>query len=293
MKADAVTFDDELDELEDFDDEAEEESGLSGLVVLLMGVVILGALASVIWIAYQNGVRNGQAQGGAPYVQADPEPLKIENTAAAEAKGGDLAVYDKLDGRESDPVEVIAEGPEEPVNRTTDPIAAVAATAGKTTGLADDAVADRIAALAKADEALNSGSASTSPPATEAPAVKPEPKPATQPTAASTGSTSETTAATTAPKPTVSYRTGAQSGTHLVQIGAFRSEAEATAQWTKLQGKLGDYASGKSEDIERADLGDKGVYYRLRVGPFVSKDEASTYCAGLKERGTDCLIKAK
>ena len=285
MKADAVSFEDELDELEDFDDEdGEEERGLSGLVVLLMGVVMLGALASVIWVAYNQGVRNGQAQGGTPYVQADPEPLKIENNIADSARGGDLAVYDRLGGQADDPVEVIAEGPEEPVARNTDdPIGAIASRAGQPTGLADDAVADRIAELAEADEALTS-----SPTTQTAPTDKPEPKPATPPTAASSSTPSE------ASKPTVSYRTaGALTGTHLVQIGAFRSEAEADGQWTKLQGKLGSYLEGKSDDVERADLGDKGVYYRLRIGPFASSDEAKTFCAGLKERGTDCLIKAK
>jgi cell division septation protein DedD len=287
MKADAVSFDDELDELEDFDDEedSEEERGLSGLVVLLMGVVMLGALASVVWIAYQQGVRNGQAQGGAPYVQADPEPLKIENNIADAADGGDLAVYDRLGGQDSDPVEVIAEGPEEPVTRNTnDPIGAIAEKAGNTTGLADDAVADRIAELAEADEALSSAPAPTE----TAPVAKPEPKTATAPTSASASTPTET------PKPTVTFRSsGALTGSHLIQIGAFRSEAEALGQWSKLQGKLGSYLEGKSDDIERADLGEKGVYYRLRVGPFASADEAKTYCAGLKERGTDCLIKAK
>lgn len=305
MKADAVSFDEELDELEDFEDEdGDGERGLSGLVVLLMGVVMLGALASVVWIAYQQGVRNGQAQGGAPFVQADPEPLKIENTAVAEAKGEDFAVYDRLGGEERDSVEVIAEGPEQPVDRTlTDPIGKVAAQVGEAAGLANDAVSDRIAALAKADEALNAGAnspstqpatqsatQSTTQPAPQAPstAAKPEAKPATQPTAVSAGSVADVA------KPTVANRTGgALSGSHLVQIGAFRSQAEADGQWAKLQSKLGGFLDGKSQDVEHADLGAKGVYYRLRVGPFASADEAKTYCAGLKERGTDCLIKAK
>lgn len=286
MKADAVSFDDELDELEEFDDdEGDEERGLSGLVVLLMGVVMLGALASVVWIAYKQGVRNGQTQGGTPYVSADPEPLKIENTVADAANGGDLAVYDRLGGENTDPVEVIAEGPEEPVTRATeDPIGSIAAKVGNTVGIADDAVGDRIAALAKADEALTSEKA----PETTPPAAKAEPKPATAPTTASTGATAP------AKSPTPAYSSsGALDGSHLVQIGAFRSEAEADGQWSRLKSKLGSYLDGKADDVERADLGDKGVYYRLRIGPFSSADDAKSYCAGLKERGTDCLIKAK
>ncbi len=281
MKADAVSFEDDLDELEDFDEEdVDEERGLSGLVVLLMGVVMLGALASVVWIAYQQGVRNGQAQGGTPYVQADPEPLKIENNVANDANGGDLAVYDRLGGQDSDPVQVIAEGPEEPVARgDVDPITAIASEVGSPAGLADDAVADRIAELAKADEALASGPATT-----EAPTVKPEPKPATAPINASAEPVGSSSAAS---------GSDALSGSHLVQIGAFRSQAEADGQWSKMQGKFGTFLAGKSPDVERADLGAKGVYYRLRIGPFASADDAKTYCAGLKERGADCLIKAK
>lgn len=279
-KSEAAAFDEDFEEVEDFDDEdGEEERGLSGLVVLLMGVVMLGALASVVWIAYKQGVRNGQTNGNTPYVSADPEPLKIENKVA-DAANGDLAVYDKVSGQASEPVEVIAEGPEEPVARSSaDPIGDIAA---NNSPAVDDAVGDRIAALAEADQALTR---STDP---VPPQAKPEPTPATAPTKASTAPAAETA------KPTVSFRSGgALTGSHLVQIGAFRSQEEADGQWSKLQGKLGGYLDGKSNDVERADLGDKGVYYRLRIGPFASADDAKTYCAGLKDRGTDCLIKAK
>ena len=282
-KSEAAAFDDDIDELEDFDDDdGEEERGLSGLVVLLMGVVMLGALASVVWIAYKQGIRNGQQQASAPYVSADPEPLKIENAVADAANGGDLTVYDRVGGQETEPVEVIAEGPEEPATRrSADPIGDIAATTGAAGAAAEDLVADRITELARADEQLqaNPGGAA------------PEPVPATRATAASTP-TAEPVAAP--PKPTVTYRSGgALTGSHLVQIGAFRSQEEADGQWSKLQGKLGAYLDGKANDVERADVGDKGVFYRLRIGPFASADEAKTYCAGLKERGTDCLIKAK
>lgn len=285
--AKAAAFDDEIDELEDFDDEeGEDERGLSGLVVLLMGIVMLGALASVVWIAYQYGVRTGEERNGAPYVTAEPEPLKIENQIADAAGVADREVFDAVTGIENEPVEVIASGPEEPVARdTADPIAAIAA--GETAGLADDAVADRIAELARADEA-----AAASPPViTETPKAetKPEPKPATP--ATPVNAANRTPAA--APVAAAPRGGDALSGSHVVQIGAFRSQGEADGQWAKLQDKLGAFLDGKSRDVEVADLGAKGTYYRLRVGPFASASEAKTYCASLKERGTDCLIKAK
>ncbi len=281
--AKAAAFDDEIDELEDFDDEeSEDERGLSGLVVLLMGIVMLGALASVVWIAYQYGVRTGEERNGAPYVTADPEPIKIENQVADAAGAADREVYDAVSGTETEPVEVIAAGPEEPVVRdSVDPIGAIAA--GEGAGAADDAVADRIAALARADEA-----AAQAPPViaeTPTAAPKPEPKAATPATPVNV--------AKPAPAPAVAAGGNALSGSHLVQVGAFRSQGEADGQWAKMQGKLGAFLDGKGKDVEVADLGAKGTFYRLRVGPFASADDAKTYCAGLKERGTDCLIKAK
>jgi cell division septation protein DedD len=278
--AKAAAFDDEIDEIEDFDEEeTEDERGLSGLVVLLMGIVMLGALASVVWIAYQYGLKDGERrQAGTPYVTADPEPLKIENQVAGEA-GAAREVYDAVTGAANEPVEVIAAGPEEPVVRNpADPISAIVAQDNP--GLADDAVADRIAALAREDEAL----AKEPPTSAAQPPVAPksEPKPATPPTPANAAG----------PTPTA-VAGNALGGTHVVQVGAFRSQAEADGQWSKLQGKLGAFLDGKSKDVEVADLGAKGVYYRLRIGPFTSADDAKAYCAGLKDRGADCLIKAK
>jgi cell division protein FtsN len=43
--------------------------------------------------------------------------------------------------------------------------------------------------------------------------------------------------------------------------------------------------------IKRADLGDKGVYYRAMVGPFGSSEEASQLCSSLKSAGGQCVIQ--
>jgi cell division septation protein DedD len=309
MKDDTANFDDDFDDIDEVDAE-DGDRGVSGLVVLLMGAVMFGAVASVVWIAYQHGVKTGARGTEAPYVTADPEPLKIENQVAAETDGMERQVYDRFEGANGEPVDVIAEGPEEPVERSSyDPIGDIASDAAP--AASDDAVADRIAALAAEDAALNRTASAASvkqEPVKQAPAKqeplkeetapslppRPEPRAQTQPTPASTGASDAGANAAPRELPTVSYRNeSAASGSHLVQVGAFRSEQEATAQWTSLQKKLGDLAAGKSDDIERADLGAKGVYYRLRIGPFSSKADATQYCGELKQRGTDCLIKAR
>lgn len=279
MNAQSETFEDEYEEYDEFDEEdGEDDRGLSGLVVLLMGVVMLGAFASIVWIAYQQGIRTGIANGNVPTVVADPEPLKIENQIADAAKDADRPVYDQFDGSGDDQVEVLAEGPEEPVTRVTeDPIAAIAAE-NQQTEIVDDAVKDRIAELAAQDEAL-----------AEAPARQTaSPKPSVPEVAAPKPAPVQPRQAAAAPAPVAT-----NAGAHVVQVGAFRSEAEANQQWTRLQTKMGDYLGGKGPDIEYADLGEKGVYYRLRIAPFSSSDDAKAYCEGLKSRGQDCLVKAK
>ena len=43
-------------------------------------------------------------------------------------------------------------------------------------------------------------------------------------------------------------------------------------------------------DIQRADLGAKGIYYRARVGPFPTRSEAIEVCEKLKAAGSTCIV---
>ncbi len=69
-------FEEDVEDFDEFDEE-ENERGLWGLVVLLMGVVMLGAFASVVWIAYEQGIRSGSqvAATTPPSIAADPSPV--------------------------------------------------------------------------------------------------------------------------------------------------------------------------------------------------------------------------
>ena len=46
-----------------------------------------------------------------------------------------------------------------------------------------------------------------------------------------------------------------------------------------------------SPSIKRADLGEKGVYYRAMVGPFGTSEEASQFCGNLKSAGGQCVVQ--
>jgi hypothetical protein len=74
---------------------------------------------------------------------------------------------------------------------------------------------------------------------------------------------------------------GGGSGGYLVQVSSQRNEADAQASYRVLQGKFPTVLGSRAPLIKRADLGDKGVYYRAMVGPFGSPDEASQFCGSL------------
>jgi len=78
----------------------------------------------------------------------------------------------------------------------------------------------------------------------------------------------------------------------LVQVGAFTSQDIANTEASQISSKYSDLLKGLNQDIQRADLGAKGVYFRLRFGPFGSRDEATERCTALKARGQACVIIA-
>jgi hypothetical protein len=84
---------------------------------------------------------------------------------------------------------------------------------------------------------------------------------------------------------------GAASGAYLVQVSSQRNEADAQASYRALQSKFPTVLGSRTPVIKRADLGDKGVYYRAMVGPFASSDEASQFCGSLKTAGGQCVVQ--
>ena len=75
-----------------------------------------------------------------------------------------------------------------------------------------------------------------------------------------------------------------------VQIGAYKSLAEANSGWTALKTKHGVLLAGLSPDVQKADLGDKGTWFRLRVVGFSDHKVASDICKALKADATGCFL---
>jgi hypothetical protein len=83
----------------------------------------------------------------------------------------------------------------------------------------------------------------------------------------------------------------ATEGAYVVQVSAQRTEGEAQASYRSLQQKYPAVLSGHEASIRRADLGDKGVYYRAQIGPFANAAAANQFCDSLKSAGGQCIVQ--
>ena len=82
----------------------------------------------------------------------------------------------------------------------------------------------------------------------------------------------------------------ATSGNDVVQIGAYPTEALAEEAWTAFRAEHSEIAASLTNSIQIADLGEAGVWYRQRVGPFESESSAKQMCTRLKAEGGDCFL---
>lgn len=83
--------------------------------------------------------------------------------------------------------------------------------------------------------------------------------------------------------------TRVSSGGFVVQLSALRSADQARADFTELRRRYSLLAPF-SPNIQRADLGDRGVFHRLRVGPF-SRGDANQLCQDLLSAGAECIVR--
>lgn len=130
------------------------------------------------------------------------------------------------------------------------------------------------------------------PPKAAAPSGKPTASPAPVLRAEKSAPVKPAPAKAAVAKPAASVAAPAKAATanaaYVLQIGAYKSEAEANAAWTTFQRKhpiVGGYAT----DIQKADLGAKGSWYRLRIGSFETKAVADALCEKLKADGGMCF----
>jgi SPOR domain len=90
--------------------------------------------------------------------------------------------------------------------------------------------------------------------------------------------------------PAANAVSSSSSGGYMVQVSSQKSEGDAQASYKALQTKFPSVLGARDPMINRADLGEKGIVYQARVGPFGSRDEALQFCVSLKSAGGQCFV---
>ncbi|MFC6199829.1 SPOR domain-containing protein [Ponticaulis profundi] len=267
------------DEYRGFDARDDESSGRGLLVVgLAVGVVLV--FGTVVWNAYQSGVKKDASD--TPIIRADAEPYKRkpDESGGVETPNKEKRLFDSVDNREREPQEMLA------------------STRTESEQVIGDGPRD-----------IRPGGGGATPNATPTPVTTPTPYPTPTPTATPTPAPAPAPVYTPTPEPTPEAvrqpveptlipdqsNNGAfdQSGQYLVQIMALRDMPTAEKAWSQLVEAHSDLFGGAVMDIQRADLGAKGIFYRLRAAAFATRADAETFCNALKSRGQSCIVATR
>jgi len=263
-------------------------------------LLVLAMFAGVVWLAYTQGVARGR--GETPVLTAANGPERV----APQDGGGNVPYQGFKIYEQPAPPDDSAEAPAAkpapaPVAVTPAPPPVVKAEAptapkpapakiepapAKPAPVKTETPPKSVAALIQQANSEASKPAPKAPP----PAAKPAGAPSVQATGAPRSLTPPPQVAAAAPAKLVAPATPATNGSYMLQIGAFKSQAEAAAAWKTYQARHAALLSGYSDNVQQADLGEKGTWYRLRVGGFADKEVATALCDRLKADGGACML---
>ncbi len=82
-------------------------------------------------------------------------------------------------------------------------------------------------------------------------------------------------------------------GPYVAQLAALQSAAAADVAWQRLSSRAPALFAAANLDVERADLGQRGVYYRVRAGYFADRVNAARFCERIRQMGQDCIAAAR
>ena len=295
-------------------DSAEEEEDVEGSrlpLLIVLALLVLAMFAGFVWLAYSEGVARGR--GEAPVITADAGPARVApaNPGGAAVPYKGFKVYEQPAPPDDDTAQNTAQSaPAQPQTPAAPAAKAATVPAANANPPAMTAKAEppkpvaptTPAAAQTATPAPVKVAAATPPPKpapapTKAAPLAPQPAqpigPATAPPRSLNSAVPPAAAASAKPAPAPSVPVSAAqvaSGSVVLQIGAYKSQADANTAWTIYKSKHSALLSGYSPDVQQADLGEKGTWYRLRIAGFPSKDVASGLCDRLKADGGNCFL---
>ncbi|HEX9791298.1 MAG TPA: SPOR domain-containing protein [Kiloniellales bacterium] len=76
----------------------------------------------------------------------------------------------------------------------------------------------------------------------------------------------------------------------LVQLAALRSMSAAESEWSRLKRRHADILGQFEPVLQPVDLGSKGNFVRVQIGPFADTNEAGAVCQALRAQKQDCVV---
>jgi cell division septation protein DedD len=265
-------FHDDPDDIVYFDEDDQDRRRFGFLRPVLLGIVAIGC-AGALWFAYSKTRDN--AGGAIPLIRADQSATKVR----PDSPGGETVPdQDRIalgsPNQRGGKVERLLPGPEQPLPRA----------APTQTADADQPLPSQDVGLAPVPKSVPS-----TPGAPAAP-----PAPASASGMLSTPQGAKSVAGIEIPPPpaagTAPAKPGTATGPFKVQIAATRDEPTAQKEWERLKHAHADLLGGLSPTVVRADLGDKGIFFRIQAGPVPDQAKADKLCAELKKVSIACII---
>ena len=238
------------------EEEAEDEERSRVPLLIVIALIVLAAFAGVVWLAYNQGVQRGRAS--VALVSAPDGPVRT----APDDAGGVATPYTGLK---------IYDQPVPPDQEA------------QSSALAPQAIGSAIANPVTPPPAAEAPPARLSPPPVAAPAPKAAAQAKPQIAQAAPQVASAAPTAPAAPK---------AAGGAMLQIGSYPTVDAANGAFAIFKARYGAAAGEIAQDVQKADLGAKGIWYRLRVGPYTDKVAAGAACAKLKAQGATCILAA-
>jgi cell division protein FtsN len=292
------------DEVRVFDG-AEEDDDAEGSrlpLLIVLALLVLFAFAGVVWLAYTQGVARGRTE--TPVLAAAPGPERVapQNAGGAKVPYQGFKIYEQPAPSDDEADTAAPAAPPEqaqppPVAKAEPAPAAVkpaspkpepalkAAAAPPVTKPAPVAV--KAAPPPPAPKPVPAAAKPVPPPVVTKQSSPPTPAPAASSVA--NGAPRTLPGVAPAPKPVAAAPAAAKGG-YVLQIGAYKSQADADAAWKAYKAKHAALLAGYGADVQKADLGDKGTWYRLRIAGFADQGGAQATCDRLKSDGGGCFL---
>ena len=223
----------------------------------VLTAVVMAVFAGGLWFFYHQGVRQSAVPGPGdpvPLIRADERPTKIkpDQPGGMPVPDQNVSVYNDKPGAAS--VEKLLPPPEQPMPRP----------APKEAAGPQPSAAAPPAAAPKPTVSQQQAAATPAPKAPAKPAAR------------------ETPAA--APAKSI------PAGPVRIQLASLRTPEAAKDEWARLKREHPDTLGKLTAVAVKADLGDKGVWYRVQTQVFDDAAAADRLCADLKKQKIGCSL---